>query len=200
MLRAMVFIDYENFNISYYGYHKSLNTSVSGYSVPRLNYKTFPQELVKHISNNAVLIKTYLFAPKPDSFLMSDSSIKSKYEWLSGLNSFDYFSVIEGSHIARPTNQSVPMNINDKSTYYFVEKGTDVNLAITALNTGFHNGYDMAVIVSGDSDYIPVADILCGIGKTVVFAGVKNQTLSRFRQHSDAQVILDETFFKTCYR
>ncbi len=199
MLRAMVFIDYENFNISYYNYHKLLNASASGYTVPRLNYKTFPQKLVRHISDNAVLVKTYLFAPKPDSFLMTDPARKSKYDWLSGLNSFDYFTVVEGSHIARPTNHSVAMDINNKSTYYVQDKGTDVNLAITALNIGFHNGYDMAIIVGGDTDYIPVADILCGIGKTVVFVGVKNQNLSRFEQHSDAQILLDKSFFSNCY-
>ncbi len=92
------------------------------------------------------------------------------------------------------------MDINNPATYYIEEKGTDVNLATHVLTKGFHNAFDTAIIMSGDTDYIPVMDILNTIGKNVVVVGVKGQNLFKFKHHTDAQLILDDNFFQNCLR
>ena len=68
------------------------------------------------------------------------------------------------------------------------------------LTKGFHNAFDTAIIMSGDTDYIPVMDILNTIGKNVVVVGVKGQNLFKFKHHTDAQLILDDNFFQNCLR
>jgi len=62
------------------------------------------------------------------------------------------------------------------------------------------NAYDTAVIISGDSDYIPVLKILNAIGKSSVMVGIKGQNLSRIKQHVDQIIILDDDFFSSCLR
>lgn len=197
MLRAMVFIDLENFDISKNKYYKSIRAQS-----PKLDFNSIPMEIVNLIPTNHELVKTFLFAPKPDEFLMKDPTYSRKYHWINGLRNQNFFSVIEGTHTARPAygKTRADMDIGDKSTYYVVEKGTDVNLASHVITKGLHNAFDTAVIVSGDTDYIPVMDILNQIGKSVVVVGVKGQRLDNFKQHTDAQIILDDNFFQKCIR
>ena len=65
---------------------------------------------------------------------------------------------------------------------------------------GFLNAYDTAVIVSGDSDYIPVLNILNTIGKVTVAVGVHGQNISKLRSLADDTIILDKAYFDKCER
>lgn len=217
MQKAMLFIDFQNFDIAKYQYYKkkSLDDAkkeaqakgeAEPISVPtnnpRLDFNTFPQKIVELLPTQHVLVKTFLFAPKPDQFLMGDPKQASLYNWINGLKNQKYFTVVEGTHSARPapgyTYQT--MNITVPSSYYIVEKGTDINLATHLITKGFMNAYDTAIIVSGDTDYIPVLDVLNTLGKTTIVVGVKGQNLHQFSHHSDDQLLLDDTFFQQCLR
>lgn len=217
MLRAMVFIDFENFGIAKYQYYKRkslLDAQASAQAEgrpapsaapvinPKLDYNTFPKEVVSLLTIPHALIKTFLFAPKPDNFLMQDPHRASVYNWINGLNNQDFFTVIEGTYSARPVAGSsyATMDINNPATYYVEEKGTDVNLATHLITKGFLNAYDTAVVLSGDTDYIAVMDILNTIGKSVVIVGIQGQNLYQFKHHSDAQLLLDDTLFQRCLR
>lgn len=217
MLKAMVFIDFENYNISFNNYYKKRcleqaqqeaiekneeppKTTKTIY--PKIDFTLLPQEIIKLLPGTYDLVKTYLFAPKPDTFLMKDPYRASMYNWINGLRNQDYISVIEGAHIARPVNgySYDSMSLEHPESYYVVEKGTDVNLAVHVLTKGLHNAFDTAIIISGDSDYIPVLDTLNAIGKSVIVVGVEGQNLSKLKQHSDAQLILNDEFFQKCLR
>ena len=50
------------------------------------------------------------------------------------------------------------------------------------------NAYDTAIVMSGDTDYIPVLDILNTMGKATVVVGVRGQNLFQFMRHSDNQI------------
>lgn len=195
MLRGMVFVDHMNFNIALQSYYKSLNKLT-----PKLDYNMLFREVVKLIPNVDYL-KTFIFAPKPDDFLMNDSYLKGYYKWLSGLSSAQYIDVIEGRYLARPTS-SAPntMNISDHSTYYKVEKGTDINLAVHALSKAHFNSYDVAFAMSADTDYISVYKLLKSIGKIVVVIGVTGQNLGKIIPEVDDYKFLDDAFFQNCLR
>ena len=199
MLKAMVFIDMENFDIAKYNYYKSISTE-SAVKAPKIDYTKMSQLLVRLSNDNAVLLKTVIFAPKPDDFLINDPIRKAKYDWVKKLNDRNYISVVEGRHVARPSAgfTQTTMNISERNSYYVVEKGTDVNLAATAISMAASNSFDIAIIVSGDTDYIPVMDILSHMGKLVSTVCVKNQSISRFKAHSDIQLVLDSSFFNQC--
>lgn len=199
MQRAMVFIDFENFNLAMRSYYKNI---LKESATARIDFAKFPQELVKKLPGEVQLVKTFLCAPKPDEFLMKDERRRGTYNWINGLKNQKYFTVIEGEHIARPVSGYTyeTMDINNAATYYVVEKGTDINLGAHVITKAFLNAYDTAIIVSGDSDYIPVLQILNTIGKTTVSVGVQGQNLVRVKPHSDNTIILDKAFFDTCLR
>ena len=217
MQRAMLFIDFENFDIAKYQYYKKrcydvaveaahiagepTPTNVPTHN-PRLDFNQLPKKVVELLPEPHILVKTFLFAPKPDQFLMNDTRRASTYNWINGLKNQRYFTVVEGTHSARPVSGYTykTMDVSKPETYYVEEKGTDINLAAHLITKGYMNAYDTAVIMSGDTDYIPVLDILNSIGKTTVVVGVKGQNLRQFIQHSDDQILIDDDLFQNCLR
>ena len=190
MARTMVFIDHMNFHIA-------LGSLFSPEIAPRLDYNELPRQIVASI-NSGELMKTILFIPKPDDFLMQDEGLEKYYLWAAGMRVQRNFDVVEGAHMARPTKPDVPMNIKDNETYYKVEKGTDVNIAIYSLRMAFFNAYDTAVFVSGDTDYLPIYDTLRVMGKLVMLAVVKGQYIGRLIPNVDGFINLDRRFFEKC--
>lgn len=217
MQRAMLFIDFENFDIAKYNYYKKKSITdaeeaarIAGTALPesvpvtnpRLDFNELPKKIVALLPEPHVLVKTFLFAPKPDQFLMTDARRAGTYNWINGLKNQKYFTVVEGTHSARPVSGYTykTMDVTKPETYYVEEKGTDINLAAHLITKGYMNAYDTAIIMSGDTDYIPVLDILNSIGKTTVVVGVKGQNLHQFIQHADDQITLDDALFQTCLR
>ena len=169
---------------------------------PKLDYRKIPHELIKKLPVSGYVAKTILCAPKPDDFLMNIESRKNTYNWINGLKNMDYYAVIEGEHIARPVSGYTKdtMKPDNPASFYIIEKGTDINMATEIVSKAFLNAYDTAIIISGDSDYIPVLKILNTIGKSSVMVGVKGQNLTRIKPYVDQIVIIDETFFNSCLR
>lgn len=194
MLRGMVFVDHMNFDISLRKYYYSI-----GSTAPKLDYnKLFP--CITQLVPNVDYLKTFIFAPKPDNFLMQDSNLASYYKWVVGLKNSKYIDVIEGRYVSRPTFDNIEKDINDRKSYYKVEKGTDINLAIHALGKAFSNAYDVAYIMSGDTDYISVYKQLKNLGKIVVVVGLENQRLNDVIPEVDDVCYLNDTFFQQCVR
>ena len=108
--------------------------------------------------------------------------------------------MIEGRYVARPLDENIPMEIDNKGTYYKVEKGTDINLSVHAISKAFYNSYDIAFFLSADTDYIKVYEVLKSIGKITVVVGVKGQNVNNIRPIVDNVLILDEKFFDKCKR
>lgn len=189
MLRGMVFVDHMNFNIALGDYYSSL-----GEKTPNLDYNTIFRGIVSLVPNVSYT-KATVFAPEPDSFLMTDPYLAGYYRWIQGMKNAKYLDVVEGRYIGRPVTDVASMDITDKSTYYKVEKGTDINLAIHAITKAYNNAYDVAFVVSADTDYISLYRQLKSIGKLVVTVAVKNQKLGKVIPEVDDYIILDDSFF-----
>ena len=189
MLRGMVFVDHMNFNIAITDYYASL-----GRRGPDLDYNTIFRSVVGLVQNVSYT-KAIIFAPEPDQFLMNDSYLCRYYKWVQGMKNAKYLDVVEGRYIARPVNETVPMDISNKQTYYKVEKGTDINLAIHAISKGYNNAYDVAFIFSADTDYISLYRQLKSMGKLVIVVAVKGQMLKKVIPEVDDFIILDDRVF-----
>ena len=87
------------------------------------------------------------------------------------------------------------MNIADHRTYYKVEKGTDINLAVHALTKAHFDAYDVAFVMSADTDYLTVYQQLKNMGKLVVVVIVRGQNIGKLRPEVDDFLILDKPFF-----
>lgn len=194
MLRGMVFVDHMNFDISFKKYYRSL-----GQYAPKLDYnKLFPN--VVELIPNVDYLKTFIFAPKPDDFLMKIPEIAKYYKWIVGLKSSKYIDVIEGRYVSRAVSEDTEKDINDHNSYYKVEKGTDINLAIHALSKAHCNAYDVAFVMSGDTDYISVYKQLKNLGKIVVVVGLEGQYLNDIIPEVDNVCYLNDSFFQKCLR
>lgn len=178
-----------NFNIALSDYYKTL-----GQSAPNLDYNTIFRGIVKKL-DNVSYTKATIFAPEPDAFLMNDTYLCGYYRWVQGMKNAKYLDVVEGRYIARPVSEQTAMDINNRGTYYKVEKGTDINLAIHALTKAMNNAYDIAFIMSADTDYISLYRQLKNVGKLVVAVAVKGQQLGKVIPEVDDHIILDDAFF-----
>lgn len=194
MLRGMVFVDHMNFDIAVRDYYCKM-----GKSPISLDYGTLFQGIVSLVPNTDYL-KTFIFAPEPEKFLMQDEKLRSYFNWVTGLRGSPFIDVITGRYLARPKNPSVEMDINDINTYYKVEKGTDINLAIHTISKAQSNSFDVAFIMSADTDYIPVYQQLKMLGKIVVVVVVDGQIISKIRPECDNCIFLDDDFFKNHIR
>lgn len=195
MLRGMVFVDHMNFDIALQNYYKSLS-----HQTPKLDYSVLFKEIVKSSGIEVDLVKTYIFIPKPDKFLMQDNNLNKYYNWASKLSNSPYTDVIEGNYVARPVDPNKKMVISDHNTYYKVEKGTDVNLSLSVLSKAFYNAYDIAFVVSADTDYLEVYKTASSVGKLVNVVAVKGQNTQRLRGQVDNIITLDDALFKKCVR
>lgn len=189
MLRGMVFLDHMNFDIAVNDYYRNL-----GKQSPKLDYGKMLCGVVMQ-KPGVDFLKSYIFVPKPDGFLMQDTNLSKYFKWVSGMSSAKYIDVVEGRYVARPTSTKDAMNISNHDSYYKVEKGTDLNLAIQALTKGFYNAYDIAFVMSADTDYISLYKQLKSIGKIVIAVAVQGQNISKIKPEVDDFIILDESFF-----
>ena len=190
MLRTMVFVDHMNFN--------KATQSLYGTIPPRVDYNKLPKEIARRAYADSDFVKCFLFVPRPDDFLMQIGFFEKYYKWVDAtLKALDFIDVIEGRSVARPTSDN-PMNPTDKSTYIAVEKGTDINLATSLLSMAYHNSFDVAVVVTGDSDYALLFEQVRRMGKIIILASVKNQNISKLDCYIDKSIVLDEDFFNAC--
>ena len=182
MHRVMFFIDYKNFNIN-------LKEHYRGKTFKPINYWALGKAINEKIPFQSEVLKTYLFAYKPCEELMKIESYSIYYDWLTKLKKTPYLEIIEGRQELR-TYDDITLDINNPKTYFTEEKETDINLATHMVAKGFQNAYDIAVLVSGDTDYIKVVETLHNIGKTVVIAHFKHQNVSRYDDICDANIVL----------
>lgn len=195
MLRTMVFIDFQNFDISYNDY-----CNRSRISKKTIDYCLLSKQLNDVLQLSSQVIKTYLFASKPCDKLLTLDNYKRQYDWLCKLKQSNYFEVIEGQQVIRRI-EGVDVDVNDFKTYTTLEKGTDVNVAVQMLSKGFQNAYDIAILVSGDTDYIPVVESLHNLGKIVVLATLPQQKIEKYKTIIDRHIpiypnIIDKSEYK----
>lgn len=179
----MVFIDYQNFNIN-------LKKHYAGKKFRAINYGALGKEINQLIPLQSEVIKTYVFAYKPCDELMQLDFYKDYYTWLNNtLKKTPYLEVIEGRQEIRKIKGQT-FDINNPDTYTTEEKETDINLATHMVAKGFQNAYDIAILVSGDTDYVNVIKTLHNLGKTIVIAHFQHQNISKYDGIYDAEIIL----------
>lgn len=71
------------------------------------------------------------------------------------------------------------------------QKGVDVLLAVDMLSACFRQVFDVAVLVAGDADFVPLIHEVRRHGVTVVVAGVKDTTARELQTAADRFVPLD---------
>ncbi len=73
----------------------------------------------------------------------------------------------------------------------YIEKGIDILIATDMISLAYKDAYDTAILVSGDSDFIPVVEKVQEIGKRVENASFKKTSSYELRKVCDEFVLLD---------
>lgn len=71
------------------------------------------------------------------------------------------------------------------------EKGVDVAMTTYFLRHGHNNAYDIALLVTGDSDYIAAIEAVKEMGKRVEVAGFRHATAKELQLAADDYIPLD---------
>ncbi|MBB4638375.1 NYN domain-containing protein [Longimicrobium terrae] len=90
---------------------------------------------------------------------------------------------------------------DEEGNRYFVEKETDVNLAVDMVLGACEDRFDVAMLVAGDTDYVRAIHALKARGKRLVWCPLPGQRHTNLlSQVCDEQKELDERFLRTCIK
>jgi len=172
--RIVIFIDGRNF------YHSIKGLSRRGLSV---NFR----EIIKRLSENRDLICVFYYNALLDKDY-DERGYKRHNRFLEVLRSIPKFKVVicDWRKI-----------IDENGCLRYDVKGDDVRLAHDLLMGAFQNMYDVAVVVSGDADFIPVINtIRRKFGKRVGNGFFRRTSSYRLRKSCDFSINMNKLIYE----
>lgn len=165
--RVAIFIDGSNL---YHGLQ-------SNFRRHNLNFAEFANKL----TGSRHLFRTYYYNVLQDPTRWPDA-YREQQEFLDILRKTPYLEVRLGS---TKMAQGVP-----------VEKGIDIMLATDLLHFAWNGLYDVAVLVSGDSDFAYALQAVKNMGKHVEVAYFESNVSKDLLDVADNRHLLNQNFFK----
>lgn len=165
--RVAIFIDGSNL------YH----ALQSNFKRHNLNFAEFANKL----TGSRQLFRTYYYNVLQDPTRWPDA-YREQQEFLDILRKTPYLEVRLGS---TKMAQGVP-----------VEKGIDIMLATDLLHFAWNGLYDVAVLVSGDSDFAYALQAVKNMGKHVEVAYFESNVSKDLLDVADNRHLLNQNFFK----
>ena len=173
--RAFVFIDGGNFYFKLKDLTFRLNDK---YSLLDFNFRKFAEWLVR--PNNLIEIRYYIGAVKREHNNPKSEKLYADQQKLIGKLQQQNIIITLGQLIRHP----------DK-TYH--EKGVDVRLAVEMIRFARRNKYDIAYLVSSDTDLVAAVEEVQSIGKTVQYIGIpKGQSYGLSNIAGDVRLLRPE--------
>lgn len=180
--KSFVFIDGGNF----YFKLKELNSRLgTNFSLLNFQFRKFAEWLIQ--PNNLIEIRYYIGAIKREHNNPKSEKLYANQQKLIGKLQQQNIFITLGQLIRHP----------DK-TYH--EKGVDVRLAVEMIRFARQNKYDVAYLISSDTDLVPAVEEVQSIGKTVQYIGIpKGQSYGLSSVADDVRLLRPEEieqFFK----
>ena len=89
--------------------------------------------------------------------------------------------------------------IKGTNEHYYVVKGDDIHLAVDMVKGAYEGTFDVAILVSGDGDFIPAVEIIQEKGKSVENAYFKQSLSWHLKQECDKSIKLTKEMLDTCF-
>ena len=134
------------------------------------------------------LVRAYYYNAPVDQTKEADH-YRGQQQFFQALRTIDYFEVILGRLIYR--------NWPNERPY---EKGIDIKIATDMLVHGHRDNYDVAVLVSGDTDFADAIQAVKDLGHHVEVALFNVSGSQRLREVADRVVTIDDSFLSDCWR
>ena len=165
--RVMIFIDGSNF---YYSTHKR-------------NMKIDYEKLISELSCDKELVKAFYYVA-PLDIRVDEKKYWKHQRFLEILNNIDRFEVV------LCTLKRVKSGSGD---FIYLIKGDDVKLSNNLLMGAVEDLYDVAIVVSGDEDFVDSVNIVRGkFGKKVGNAFFSRSSSSNLRDACDFVINLNK--------
>ena len=164
--RVAIFIDGSNL------YH-ALETNFRRHD---LNFTEF----ISKLCGSRILYRVYYYNVLQEPAKRQDTQ-KVQQDFLDILHRTPYLEVRLGS---TKVSQGVA-----------VEKGIDIMIATDLLTLAWNNLYDVAILVSGDSDFVYALQAVKNMGKYVEVAYFENVVSRYLLEIADSRQLLDRIFF-----
>ncbi|WP_457639585.1 LabA-like NYN domain-containing protein [Persephonella sp.] len=160
--RVVIFIDGGNM------FHASNSLKL------KINYK----KLIDILKKDRWLLRAYFYTGIPSGDLPKEvrEQLKKQQGFLNELQNM-------GIKV-----KTMPLK---KTPEGYIEKGIDILIATDMITLAFRDAYDTAVLVSGDSDFLPVVEKVQELGKRVEIASFKKTSSYELRKISDEFILLD---------
>ncbi len=144
------------------------------------------EALAKHLLRRRKLVSQGYYVGIVRDFDGSEKSkkmVESQQKFLAGLESKGFY--IERGRIVYDHN--------------IREKGVDVKIAVDLVACAFEDKYDIAVLVSSDTDLIPAVKHVIGMKKTVEYVGFSTKpSIGMTKECSLSNLLLLEDLEKFC--
>ena len=180
LLKANIYVD--GFNL-YYGALK--NTPYRWLDLAKLCRIMLPRDTISQIKYFTALVN-----PRPTD----PDQLTRQQIYLRALQTIPNLEIIYGHFLTHEI--MMPLALPESGYVKVIkteEKGSDVNLALHLLSDGYKNAYDVAVIVSNDSDLLlPVQFVKKELGKKI---GILNP-----QKHPSKVLIANADFVKNIRR
>ena len=170
--RVMVFIDGSNIHWGLKGYRQQKN------SQDRMDYK----KLIDYLVNGRTLVRAIYYCSKP---IPPGKGSQIRF--------MDFLRHIGVQVVEKPLKTRIDAITGKIRT---VEKGVDVALAIDLIGMAWEDAYDVAILVSGDSDYVGAVTKVMGKGRNVEIASFRNFLSKELKRVCLRVTIIDDIFDK----
>lgn len=181
--RVMVFIDGSNL----------YNTMKEVFRITR-NVKV--DAFAKKLSTGRDLQRTYYYnSPAPPTV----NQAQSQAYWDS-LGWLDTVRPRLGRIVRRVLHTKCPLCQKEISIPSYVQKGVDTRMVVDMISLAHQNAYDVAILVSGDSDLTETVEwIREHTQKRVINAFIPSKSWSKqLREAAEARIALSADFLKDC--
>jgi len=93
----------------------------------------------------------------------------------------------------------VKRKIKGTEKYYYVLKEDDIHMAVDMVEGSSDNKYDIAIVVSGDGDFIPAVKAVQRKGKIVINAFFSKTSSTNLKQTCDKSIRLNKELLDKCF-
>jgi len=173
MKRVAVFIDGNNFYFGLkklYGKEKSLKT---------FDFEKFAQFLAKE---DKVIAIHYYNALLDREF--NPKKFQSQKEFFEKLRRIPNFHLVLCKLLKR--------NITGTNKFYYIIKEDDINMAVDMVENACENNFDIALLVSGDGDFVPAVRSVKKKNKMVKNIYFKNSSSRNLKNFCDESLELSK--------
>ena len=166
MKRAAIFIDGNNF---YFGLRKIYGKNKS---LKHLNFEKFAQFLVQ----NDKIVAIYYYNAMLDKE-HNPKKYQSQKEFFEKLKNIPNFHLVLCKLLKR--------NITGTNKFYYIIKEDDIHMAVDMVENACDDNFDIAVLVSGDGDFVPAVRSVKKKNKIVKNVYFKNSSSRNLKNFCD---------------